>query len=327
MRISNSRFATYLRCPHAHYLRYYEGLEPVGKKRPLSFGSDMHKLLQFRNDPKLLKKARLEIGDAYYGLSHNAQQALGGDDYILDLSVIFADYQELYANHIQPQQTELEFEITVDNYRGEPIVFNGLIDEIYRRRRSGQKYVIIGEHKTFGRRPDMNTLVMNPQKCLYAQAYKMQFGLLPREVIWDHIHSSPASPPTWLEKQGRFSQAATKKVTPQSYRRACDAMGITDPDILAQAKEYEQNIPEFFFKTRQDVIPHMVNQVWEDFLYVSRDIIRQGHKNTTRNLTRDCSWCDFRVLCNAELFGQNTSGIKKQFFTLREHKEDNDDTE
>lgn len=324
MKISNSRFSLYLRCPYAHYLRYYEGLAEKLKGRPLSFGSDMHKLLQHRNDPKQLKQARKEIGEYFYNLPEAQQAKLGGDDYIVDLQSIFFDYQNLYADHRQPKYTERKFKVKVATYRGEPIIFNGIIDEIYKikTRRPKTYRVIIGEHKTFSRKPDLSALTMNIQKNLYAKAYYFKTGILPDEVIWDHICSNPAQEPVYLVQSGRFSKAATKKVTPQSFLRACERLEITDPKVLAQADEYKNNISEFFFKTPQDVIPEAVDAIWDDFLYVSRDIVRQGHKNKVRNITRDCGWCEFRSVCNAELSGNDANYIKEQFYTQREREEE-----
>lgn len=322
MKISNSRFDTYLRCPYAHYLRYYEGLEVKHKDRPLVFGGDMHKLLQYRGDPKKLKRTRREIGDAYYALSPLEQQKLGGDDYIVDLSMIFEDYMDIYKDSPLPNHTEREFKIKVGSVKGEPVVFHGIIDEVYKRKRKGKKVVRLGEHKTFKKRPDMNTLVMNTQKCLYAKAYFLKTGILPEEVMWDHICSIPASEPIYLEKSKRFSTAATKRVTPYSFLRACQRLEITDKTVLAQAANYAQNIPEFFFKTPMEIVPEMVDIVWEGFMYTARDIVRQGHKNKTRHLTRDCHWCEFRDVCNAELSGQDAAGIIKRNYTHRDRTEE-----
>ena len=129
MHISYSRFSSYLNCPYGHYLHYVEKLKRKRPSRPLSFGSDFHKLLQFRGDPKALKKAKVEIGDTYYAMPASWQTDLG-DDYVQDLSVIFSDYQEIYKEHPVPKITEEPFEIPLGKFKGEPVNFVGVIDEL-----------------------------------------------------------------------------------------------------------------------------------------------------------------------------------------------------
>lgn len=315
MKLSNSRFDCYHRCPYKHYLSYYEGLKSKRKDRPLYFGSDIHKLLQYRYNPRKLEKAMIEIGDTYYALSPQ-QHAQLGESYIEDLSSIFNDYCKVYRNAPIPKHTEKEFRIHVGDYKGERIIFHGIIDEIYR----GQT-VDLGEHKSFGRKPDLNTLVMNTQSSLYAKAYFFKTGKLPDRVIWDYIRSTPAQMPEYLEKTGRFSLARKNTITPYSFLRACDMHGITDRNIRAQRSIFNPNIGDYFFRHPMDIVPTKVDIVWDGFIYTARDIIRQGHKNKTRYLTRDCCWCDYRDICNAELSGNSAQGIIDRDFRYRNEEE------
>lgn len=169
MYISYSRIFSYLSCPYQHYLRYYRKLNKKKPERPLYFGTDFHKLLELRNDPKKLRLAKTQITDSYYEMPGSWQSDLG-ENYVEDLFTIFSDYQSIYADTPQPQVTEKDFAIEVCKYRDEPIVFVGKIDELYLQKRKGVKTVKIGEHKTFSVKPSMDVLVMNPQKCLYAKA-------------------------------------------------------------------------------------------------------------------------------------------------------------
>lgn len=313
--ISYSRMASYLHCPYQHFLRYVRRLEKKKPMRPLYFGTDFHKLLELRNDKAALRQAKADIKDAYYELPAAWQSDLG-DNYVDDLFTIFRDYKQVYRDVRQPQVTEKEFELEVGTCKGEPIIFVGKIDELYLYKKSGVKYITIGEHKTFSSKPDRSFLVMNPQKCLYAKAAYFLKGILPDRVKWDYICSTPASEPIWLEKSSRFSEAASTKVTPMSWRRACRARGILDPDTLAKGERYRGNIQEFFFQLELDIDPGMVESVWEGFMYTARQIIRQGEKNTTHNITRDCSWCAYYDICYAEMTGGDV-----EFTIARDYQE------
>lgn len=272
------------------------------------FGTDFHKLLELRNDPNKLKTAKKEISEEFYSLPPSYQSDLG-DNYVQDLFDIFKDYTQVYAEVRQPQVTEKVFQFEVGKYKEEPIVFTGKIDELYLLKRQGVKSITVGEHKTFSNKPNMDVLVMNPQKCLYAKAAYFLKGILPDKVKWDYIRSIPASAPIWLEKTKRFSEAASTKITPMSWKRACKERNILDPEILEKGDKYASNIPEFFFQVELDIDPAMVENIWDGFLYTSKQIIRFGDSNKTKNVTRDCSWCQYRDICYSEMTGGNTEYV------------------
>lgn len=314
---------SYLSCPYSHWLRYVRRLSKKRPERPLYFGTDFHKLLELRNDPKALNSARVEITDSYYSMPASWQGDLG-ENYVEDLFTIFEDYQKVYEGTRQPQVTERDFELEVGKFKDEPIVFVGKIDELYLLKRKGEKTITVGEHKTFSSKPNMDILVMNPQKCLYAKAVQFLKGILPEKVMWDYIKSAPASAPIWLEKSGRFSDAASAKITPMSWERACRDKGITDPEVLAKGRRYESNISEFFFRVPLDIDPCMVDRVWESYLYTAKQIIRYGGKNRTQNITRNCSWCTYRDICHAELTGADPEYVIKRDFEERPLKGESD---
>lgn len=285
-----------------------ERLEKKKPERPLYFGTDFHKLLELRNNPKALKRAKKTIQESFYAMPPSWQGDLG-DTYVEDLFQIFADYQELYQDQRQPQKTEEDFHISVGDCKGEPIVFVGKIDELYLLKHHGEKRIIVGEHKTFSTKPSMDILVMNPQKCLYAKAVQFLYGMLPSKVKWDYIKSTPAKEPVWLEKSKRFSSASSTSITPMSWRRACGSRGIDDPKILQEGDKFLPNIPGYFFQAELDIDPEMVDSVWDSYLYTAKQIIKQGHKNTAQNLGKNCAWCSYHDICYAMLTGGDTNYI------------------
>lgn len=305
-----------MHCPYQHWLRYVAGLKKKKPDRPLYFGTDFHKLLELRNDPKALKDAKEKIKDTYYEMPASWQGDLG-DTYIEDLFTIFKDYRRLYDGVRQPQITEHDFKLDVGDCKGEPIVFVGKIDELYLLKRKGVKSITVGEHKTFTNKPNMDILVMNTQKCLYAKAVQFLRGILPDRVKWDYIKSVPASEPIWLEKTKRFSEASSTKITPLSWERACKSRGITDPDILEKGRRYQGNISEFFFQVELGIDPKMVDVIWDGFIYTAKQIIRFGEKNQTRNVTRDCSWCTYHDICYTEMTGGDVQYVIDRDFERR----------
>lgn len=309
MYISYSRFSLYLRCPYAHNLRYNERLSGKAPARPLHFGSNFHKLLEVRNNKKRVKQEWQRMRDDFYSMPSSWQAELG-ENYPDDLKTIFTDYMAMWKDTPLPDETERDFKLTVGKQNGEDIVFVGVIDELYKT----PEGLDIGEHKTFSTPPNMNTLVMNTQKSLYAKATEMIWGKLPKKIRWDYIKSSPAKYPIWLEKSGRFSNAASKDITPKSWERACKEKGITDPEILKQGKAYAGNENNYFFRVEQDIYPEMVEDVFNGFVYTCKDIVNRGEENLVKNITKDCSWCEYRDICMAELSGGDREYVINEKF-------------
>lgn len=317
MNISYSRVSSYMSCPYGHYLGYELGVKAKKPQRPLYFGTDFHRLLELRKDKKALKQAKAEIEDTYYSIPPHWQSELG-ETYLEDLFSIFSDYCKVYADAPVPNVTEQEFELPMFEYKGEPYMFKGKIDELYKRknRSTGERFLKVGEHKTFTRRPDNNTLVMNIQKNLYAKAVQLLYGILPKTVIWDYIHSKPAPQPVWLEKSKRFSNAKNQQITPYSWLRACKEQGIKDEETLAKAEEFRGNIPNFFFRVEQDYDPEMVEDTWKGFVFQARLIAKYGHKNKTKNMGRNCAFCGYRDICYTQLTGGNLEHLMERTFTI-----------
>lgn len=295
IKVSYSRVSSYLSCPQKHHFRYIQDIVTKTRNRPLSFGKDYHTLLQFK-DPAILD----DIEQAYYDLPAKDQELLG-DDYLDDLKVIYSDYCEVWKDAEKPVETEHEFLIPIGKYKGEEILFHGFIDELY-------EDGTLGEHKTFNYKPDMALLAMNLQVCLYAKARYLETGKLPSAILWDYSRNVPASKPIWL-KSGKFSEANNSNITHLSWLRACKERGIDDPKILEKAKNYEPNISNFFFRCRIEIVPTMVNVAWDSFKKLTKEIITKGGDNQIKNISRDCTWCDYKPICFAQFTGADVDYV------------------
>lgn len=311
--ISYSRESAYLRCPYAHYLGYIRKLTPKKPARPLRFGTDFHKMLEFRDNKKKLAAIIKDVRETYYEMPANFQAELG-ESYVEDLKTIFKDYMKIYKNSPIPDETEHRFEIPISKINGNSMIFVGVIDGLYKH----EDDITIEEHKTFTRKPDMSTLVMNKQVCLYAKAAHFLWGVFPSKVMWDYIKSTPANEPVWLEKSQRFSAAKSDYITPYSFMRAAKARGMDKQEALAQAKLYKGNILNYYFRITLDLIPTMVEKSWEDFVYVAEEICRNGENNKVMNMTKDCSWCSFYPICYAEMTGGDVKYTIEQDFVEKE---------
>lgn len=319
IRVSYSRVSSFMTCPKKHYLGYVERLTQKKAPRPLQFGSDFHKLLEHRFSKKAIQQALAEIQEVYDNLPPTIQVDLG-DSYVDDLKTILSDYRKVYKGAEKPVKLEQRFEQPIFKFGGEPVVFVGILDEIY------EDYTL-GEHKTFNRAPDMSILAMNQQVLLYSKAHELFEGNKLKRVRWDYIKSTPAEYPIWLEKSGRFSEAKANAITPFSWLRACKERGLDDEETLAKAEKYRPNISNFFFRVDFELQARAVEMCWTHYIEAVKHLIKYGEKYQTMNISRDCSWCNYRPICFAELTGADVDYVKKTDFTYRPKEEEKDNVE
>lgn len=304
--ISYSQVEAFVRCPEAHYWAYVRRITPATSIKALTFGSDMHKLLQFRGKKFMLRQAAREISETF-----NENINALGDDYLYNLKTIWSDYCKQWRNTELPTETEHRFEILLGTYKGEPIYFVGVIDEIYEG-----ELKRLGEHKTFSRDPSMISLHFAIQAALYAKARQLETGELPDIIQWDHIKSAPASYPVWLEKSKRFSVSASKSITEWSYKRACEERSIVPDPVWIDS--YRNNNSNFFFRTPIEVNPDHVERVFETFKEKAKHIVSSGMNCHHHHYGRDCSWCKYQPLCYAEYSGADVEDIISRDYKEKE---------
>jgi CRISPR/Cas system-associated exonuclease Cas4 (RecB family) len=310
IKVSYSRVSSYLNCPQRHHFKYIQNLRVKKPARPLFFGGDFHKLLQYRHNRVALATVKDEILETFRNMPVAFQNELG-DDYIDDLFTVFEDYQRYWKGEQKPIKLEKEFLIQIGKYRGEPVYFHGIIDEIYEDN-------VMGEHKTFSSMPNMSSLALNSQVCLYSKANQLETGEYFTKVLWDYTRSSPAKYPIWLDKSKRFSEAQNSNITPYSWERACKERGIEDESILSIGNKYAPNLSNFFFRHTIEIVPNMAETVWESFKYVTKDLIKRGGSNTTKNIGRHCDWCDYRAICFAQYTGADVDYVIKTDYKYKE---------
>lgn len=312
MNISYSRVALYRKCPYAHYLRYVACLKKKAKAKPLYFGTDFHKLLENRTSKSKYLKAKAEIEQAYDELDFNDRSMLG-DNYLENLFTIFKDYRKTWKGTEKPIVTEQQFELPMfTDKQGEVHNFIGVIDELY------EGYTMIGEHKTFSMKPNNLTMTMNVQSMLYAKAVQEMYGVTPTKIRWDYIKSEPSAYPVYL-KGKRLSTAKSSSITPYSWERACKEYGCEDQLNLKDT--WQGNISNFFFRLDVVISQEMVQQIWEEFVMTAKEIVKRQEKNKVRNVTRDCSFCDFKDICKAQFTGSNAEYIIEKDFECTKKKE------
>ena len=314
LKVSQSRIGTWKRCFFCHYLKYILRIRKKGKVRPLYFGSDFHKLMEHYDNAKDLtnvKKAFSEIKKKYNNLSAQELTDIGGN-YLNELQTIFKDYKYLYLP-FDTDKRELEFNIELRK----DVIIRGKIDAVIEK----ENEIIIVEHKTFNRKPNSIVFDMNSQALIYAKVVRLLgYPSKPIKILWDYIHSKPADEPPIID--GKLKLNKSSKIIPQSFMRAARSAGWDEMEARNKSLEYSSNIENFFFRKEVMVFDSAIESFWKDTISDIKRIYKFGETCKSRNITRDCSWCDYHPICVLELNGGDVHGLINSQYEIKEEDDE-----
>ena len=80
---------------------------------------------------------------------------------------------------------------------------------------------------------------------------------------------------------------------------------------------YGGNTLGFFFRYNEEYIPQMVDEIYNGFKYTAKEILNHGSTNKTRHTGPNCSWCEYRDICFAELTFGNADYVREKDYTER----------
>lgn len=311
--VSQSKLKTWRRCRRAYSFRYIERLKKRVKARPLTFGSLVHSVIETHASGadwrSVLRKAEKEQGKLF-----RAEYELYGD-IINDVRVIMTDYfkfhekNDLTYTRINGRRAEHEFRVRVDD----GIVVVGKVDAFAKR----NQLTWLVEHKTFGKQmPSDDERWRDLQSSVYLWIGELLGWPQVDGLCWDYIRSKPPSQPQFL-KSGNVAQRAIDTL-PTKVREFCDEHDIggkTKVRLLSMAdKNQPRSFKRIFVPTKPDVVDNLV----DDFLETSREMMDLHGKRQARTIDRHCSWCDYEPICRAELRGEDAEFIKEHDYVVSE---------
>lgn len=309
MDVSHSKVKTFRRCKCAYHNRYVLGLKKRIKSHALTVGSVVHHCIEkwSHNKPykTILKKAREEESKMF----EEEIEEFGSP---IDLAEgMMKGYTETY---------EVDKCIAVEQKIRLPLIddidFIGYVDAIVERD-NGEW---LKETKTCKKFPDESIRMSDIQTVMYRWALPQIGFNTPRGVVWDYLRKKLPVIPEPL-KNGGLSVAQKLDTTHDIYLKALKEHGLDVREysvMLNRLKEKENNFH------RRIILPFskkMEIEVLRDFKETAIEIKNIGHICRARNLTRDCSWCDFNELCQAQLKNLDEQYIIKKNFTTREQRD------
>lgn len=325
-RISFSKAKTWRRCHKQFDYKYNQRLERKRKAAPLLRGSILHEMLDARakmlmkqktvTPTSVLKRYEKEFRQLF--LEERDQYG----DFISDIQRAFDTYCRSYPDD-SFEYLGVEEELILDLAPG--IQFIGYIDKRIRDKKRKLKYVV--DHKTHRNIPDEEARFADLQMVFYVWGHNKKN---PKDqvdgIVWDYIRTKPPTIPEQL-KSGELSQRANIDTDVYTYKAEIDRLKL-DPkpymEFLKKLGERRNSFVERVFLPSPPKI--MIDTAVSDLVSTAEQIRDFGSKLKDRNSSKDCSWCTFYNLCQAEMRGLDSDFIRKADFTVREDENDAKET-
>ena len=308
--VSQSKIKTWRNCRKAYDYKYIQKLTKKHKSMPFLRGDIVHQMLEAhykKEDPWSVYNKLIEENDK---LLRTHVEEYG--DLANNLKILMKGYFKYYQNEdIKPIKIESEFRIKLTS----GIFIMGKMDMIARH----QKMLWMGEHKCHNNIPTDSVVPYNNiQSSLYVWAYNKEHNKPLDGIMWNYLLGKPLSKPLLL-KDGSMSKKAIN-TTWSLYRKALKENGLNPKDYYDMKERLKGNEDLIYQRKLIPTNKDIMDQIVEDATITAKEMLKYGGKDTTRNLTKSCDYCEFKNLCLAQLKGLDDNYILKSDFKKREKK-------
>ena len=314
IKISQSMLKTFRKCHKAFDYKYRQNLQRKKKEASLLRGSCVHEMIE----AKANGKDPWETFETY--IENNKPLFIEQDpeyENLIDMVTnIMEGYFSYYKNDpLKPLPFKGKFaehEFTVELTKD--IILTGVIDMIVEDPKLG---IGIMDHKTHKILPTGDIAYSNIQSALYAWAMtQLEEFPNPQFMVWNYIRWKEPTKPKLL-KSGKMS-TSLGDTTWRVYRKALIEAGLDPKDYEEVKAQLEGRESEFFVRQYLPINKTIMENIKEDTIETATQIQTTNYKD--RNITRDCNYCEFYSLCQAELKGLDSEMVKKYEYIERGQK-------
>lgn len=318
-KISHSKTKTARRCLKAYQYKYVIKIQRKKKARPLMVGSLVHECVEsyFKSGHYLpvIAKWRREEFDKMF----KEEQSLHADIIPLVKAMMRGYIKNWKNSGLEMVWVEKPFLIEIS-----PGIFlDGKIDG--KARDDKERYWLV-EHKSCKSMPGEEVRMFDTQVLTYAQILPL-LGDKVNGVMWDYLRTKLPAKPELLAKGG-LSKRKNIDTTAEVYRREIHRHGLDEEGYEDILSDLEGKRDAFYRQVFLPLNNTMGERILSDMIITSRQMmelekrhLEDGEDCFTRNLTRDCSWCEYNTLCYAELRGDDTSYLMKHDYKPRKKDE------
>ena len=318
MQVSHSKIKTWRNCHKSYDYKYNQKLRRKRKARPLVFGSIVHEMIDAvanKKDPWAVLAHYEKIQGRMF-----KEEIEEYGNIVQDITWIMESFFEFYDNdpliYLKRNgvKAEIPFEIEIDK----GITMIGYIDGFCQNREDKTKWIM--EHKTFKDLPNEDERWKSNQAFIYDHVIDVM-GWGPSDgIIFDYIRSRP---PTWpaLTQKGELARANSLVTLPNVFAQFLDENSLNHDDYEEVFNRLEGRVDEYFQRMYTPIKTAAKKIAIDDAVTTSHEIIERGHKDATMNVGRHCTWCDYKLLCEARYNGSDEDFVKERYYDTSSKKE------
>lgn len=318
MEVSNSRIKLWRRCHRAHWYKYEEKLVKKLPPVPLIRGRIIHEMIEAWISGKSWKTVLDGYLKEYNKMFQEEKEQYG--DLPSELPRIMEGYIRKWKKepleYLEVEGKRCEIPLKIDLLP--QITFTAVIDAIAIDSR-GRTWLV--EHKTHKEIPPEEVRLSNLQTTLYCWALEQKGITKPTGVLWDYIRTKPPVIPEIL-KNGELSRRKNMDTDYDTYFQAIISAG-QDPSDYQDILDILKSRGDRFYKRVYFPAPgSLIKPLVSEFIETAKEIFYLGSRSKARNLSRDCSWCSYYPLCQAELRGLDADYIRTTEYERRESEDE-----
>ncbi len=313
-------------CKRAYWYSYILKLQKRKKSGPLWRGTIAHEMLEAKANG-LDPMAPLESMEAEYEKLFQDEKDYYGnipEQVKLIMSGYFDYYEEDDLTPIaigKDKKKKAEHKFAIELAPG--IIFKGKIDQVARDK---QKHNWLLDHKTHKVLPETGLKYSDIQSAIYVSVLnRLAPSLKIYGVCWDYIRWKMPSIPEVL-KSGEMSKRAID-TTWTVYRAALKRAGLKTSDYLDMRDRLKEKESSFYRREYLPIHGSLVDNVLAEAITTAKEMKERAGHDTTRNIERHCTYCDFYMLCQAELRGLDTDYMLKTDYTEKPDAENETENE
>jgi len=315
---THSMMKSFRRCPKQFEYKYIQRLKPKVVNRPLRFGTWIHKLLETDYKGGDVEAVHRDFTRQFSELFEEEREELG--DLPRDVWRTYICYRWHYKNDPWIVH-EVEFTLEVELPDGN--VYRCRIDMLI----ENQYGLWVVDHKSHKTLPRLDFRILDAQSALYIWA-ALKNKIPVQGHIWNYMLSKPPNVPELLQSGTRFKKPGLMNTDFPTLVKAIKKNGFDPKDYaymlkVLKARQYlpgeMQTSPHF----RRDIIektpPLLKRMANEGFAtHVRMNSYRWDKVNSVERVPdRSCLFsCSFTDLCTMELFGSDTTLLRKQRYKL-----------
>lgn len=316
--ISHSKIKLARRCLKAYDYKYLQKLAKRVKSRLLIVGTLVHSCIEMYFKEGYYLPAIQEWREGEFTKMFAEEQALHKDVIPLTKHLIRGYISNWKESGYTMIWVEKDFRVEIF-----PGIF--LVGKIDGKCKEGKRFTWLVEHKTAKKMPGEEMRINDTQVITYDAVLHLLGEDPVTGVMWDYLRTKLPTKPEIL-RSGGLSKSMKIDSTKEVYLREILKHGL-DPrgyqDILEHLREKRD---QFYRQVKLPISRSMSQTVLDEMvstagLLMALTGVWEANPNKptpfTRNLTRDCSWCDYQPLCHAELRGEDTAYMRKHDYIVR----------